>query len=96
MTDAFNREVSSGDMVARITDWGSGTPMIIVGTTPAGYLRSIIYNSNHEEFRKNSILRNTSNVVILDETLLRAMFCDEEKTEQYVQAYLEEKEKYRE
>jgi len=86
MFDAFNREITIGDIIVRIYDWGPYNLSIIDGQTPAGYLRTIAFKSDGEWY-KGSTMKNGSNLIILDETLLRH-HCSE--NEEKIQAYLEQ------
>jgi hypothetical protein len=96
MTDAFNREIEKGDIVVRIFDWGSCDLCIVESQTPAGYFRTIAYYElmvNDEEqdegqFQSAYLLKNGSNLIILDENLL-ALYLGEAKAHQ-VQIYLEQ------
>lgn len=90
MFDAFNREITIGDIIVRIYDWGTTDLSIVDSGTPAGYLRTIFWhedNLGQGGWDKYSTMKNGSNLIILDETLLRH-HCG--VYENRIQAYLEQ------
>ena len=71
MYDTFNREITIGDIIVRIHDWGAYDLSIVVSHTPAGFLRTIGLNRNQLTWAKGSTMKSGSNMIILDEPLLR-------------------------